>query len=324
MAEHDPQDGDAIVQAEGLTKTFGDEHAVRHLSLQITPGTVFGFIGPSGCGKTTTVRMLTGILRPTSGTARVFGTPPHAFSTAERARIGYMPQLSVLYPPLSLWENLNFVGSIYGMPLRRRSRLRRALEFVELYDDRKKRLKEASGGMQRRLALAASLVHDPEVVFLDEPTAGIDPVLRRKFWDHFEDLKQQGRTLFVTTQYVGEAAYCDKIGVMSEGRLLMVETPQGLRDRAFGGEILQVVATSRIDEATVAELRTEDFVIDAERQGPEGRSVRLVVDHADTAIPKVQHWFEHRRADVKSVQQDLPPFDDVFVKLVEEHRAHAV
>lgn len=314
----------AVVDAEGLTKKFGDEHAVRELSLRIRPGTVFGFIGPSGCGKTTTVRLLTGILRPTYGTVRVLGRAPHEFTTATRARIGYMPQLSVLYPNLSLWENLNFVGSIYGIPLRRRNRLRRALEFVELYEDRKKRLRDTSGGMQRRLALAASLVHDPELLFLDEPTAGIDPMLRRKFWDHFDDLKQQGRTLMVTTQYVGEAAYCDLIGVMSEGRLLMIDTPDGLRHRAFGGEVLQVVAATRVDRTTVAELRAEDFVIDAERQGADGRSVRIVVDHADTAVPRLQHWFESHEVNVASVQHDMPPFDDVFVKLVEDYRMNGV
>ena len=217
-----------IVVARDLVKTFGDETVVRDVDLAIRPGTIVGLIGPSGCGKTTTVRLLTGLLEPTSGTAVVDGTPATDLSHRQRSRIGYLPQIPALFPELSLWENLNFHASMYGLRLRRRPRLRELLDWVELTEDRSKRVREASGGMQRRLALAAAFVHDPALAFLDEPTAGIDPILRARFWDQFRTMRDTGRTLLVTTQYVGEAANCDVVGVLSDGELVFLGTPDDL------------------------------------------------------------------------------------------------
>ena len=172
---------DPFVRARNATKRYGDEIAVQGLTLDVAPGTILGIVGPSGSGKTTAIRMLTGVTAPTEGDVSVFGVPPTAFKPAQRARLGYMPQLSVLFPHLSLHENLNFVASIYGLTLRRRARLREALAFVGLEGDRRKQLRQTSGGMQRRLALAATLLHQPDLLFPDEPTVGIDPLLRRKF-----------------------------------------------------------------------------------------------------------------------------------------------
>jgi ABC-2 type transport system ATP-binding protein len=310
-------DNGAIVETEKLTKRFGDEVAVDDLTLAIPPGIIFGFIGPSGSGKTTTVRLLTGVQSPTSGQVRVFGVAPSSFSERERARIGYMPQLSVLFPHLSIIENLRFVASIYGMRWGRRKRLDQALEFVELQDDRRKRLRQASGGMQRRLALAAALVNDPHLLFLDEPTTGIDPVLRRKFWDHFESLRNDGCTLFVTTQYVGEAAYCDKIGVLRRGRLLTVDTPDGLRRQAFGGEVIDLIVADRIEQELITDVARLDYVVHAQRTRVDGRGMRVTVEDADPVIPKLQQWLVERGVHVESVDRYLPPFDDVFVNLVQ-------
>jgi ABC-2 type transport system ATP-binding protein len=212
-----PGNGAAIIRAEGLTKEFGGQAVVQDVTFEVPRGAIFGYLGPSGSGKTTTLRMLTGIYQPTSGEVTVLGHHPSHFSQSTREKIGYMPQLFVLYPELTVWENLNFAGSIYGMGLRRGKRLKELLDFVELSDARNKLARQISGGMQRRLSLAATLVHDPELIFLDEPTAGIDPVLRRKFWDHFKQLQHEGRTLFITTQY-GGAAFChrDPAGQVSE------------------------------------------------------------------------------------------------------------
>jgi len=313
----DPSAGDHIVDARHLTKRFGEEIAVDDLTMQVREGTIFGFIGPSGSGKTTTVRLLTGVQSPTDGTAYVMGTEPSAFSEGERAQIGYMPQLSVLFPHLSIMENLRFVASIYGMPWGRRSQLKRVLEFVELAEHRRKRLRQASGGMQRRLALAAALVNEPRLLFLDEPTTGIDPVLRRKFWDHFESLRDDGRTLFVTTQYVGEAAYCDQIGVLRNGRLLTVDTPEGLRQQAFGGEVIDLIVTDRIEQDMITDVTRLGYVVHAQRTRVDGRGMRITVDDADQVIPPLQRWLDERGLRVESVDRYLPPFDDVFVKLVE-------
>ena len=312
-----PAPSQPVISARGLTKRYGDFSAVEGLSLDVARGVVIGVIGPSGSGKSTTVRMLTGITEPTSGDVTVFGEPPTTFSARQRARMGYMPQLSVLYPHLSLHENLNFVASIYGLPLRRRARLRRALDFVELGEHRKKLLSEASGGMQRRLALASALVHEPELLFLDEPTAGIDPVLRRKFWDHFGELKRQGRTLVITTQYVGEAAYCDVVAVLADGRLLTVNTPDALRRNAFSGEFIDLVTRSRVDDALLDELERLRFVVDARPTRTDGRGLRVRVDMADTALPWLQEWFDARGIRLETIKQHVPPFDDVFVALVQ-------
>lgn len=306
-----------IVRTENLTKHFGDEVAVDDLTLQVDDGIIFGFIGPSGSGKTTTVRLLTGVQTPTSGSVNVLGKSPGDFSEHERANIGYMPQLSVLFPHLSIMENLRFVASIYGMPWGRRSRLKDVLEFVELTEHRRKRLRDASGGMQRRLALAAALVNDAQLLFLDEPTTGIDPVLRRKFWDHFESLRDEGRTLFVTTQYVGEAAYCDKIGVLRRGRLLTVDTPEGLRRQAYGGEVIDLTVADRIEQDLITEVQQLEYVGHAQRTRVDGKGMRITVDDADPVIPQLQRWLDDRGVPVESVDRFLPPFDDVFVKLVE-------
>lgn len=316
--------GDAaepIVAAAGVSKQYGDTVAVDDLDLEVPAAGIFALVGPSGSGKTTTIRLLTGAARPSSGTVTVFGRPPAGFSPAQRARIGYLPQLSVLFPTMSLRENLTFVASIYGLPLRRGRRLRDALDLVELWDERDRRLRDASGGMQRRLALAAALVHDPELVFLDEPTAGIDPVLRRKLWDRFRELRDEGRTLFVTTQYVSEAEYCDLVAVLHEGRVQTVDTPAGLRRQAFGGDLLEVRTDQAVSEGLVDELHRLEGVVELHAQGSDGRTVWLVVEQADRAIPRITAWLDDHGLTAETVREERPPFDDVFVRLIEEGSA---
>ena len=202
-----PSPNKGAVWARGLTKEFEPGVGVFDVDLDVPRGSIFGFIGPSGSGKTTTIRLLTGVIAPDSGELSVLGLSPIEFDRAARGELGYMPQLSVLYPELSLHQNLDFAASLFGVHWRRRRRrIKEMLDFVDLLPARNRLLRNSSGGMQRRLALAATLIHEPQLLFLDEPTAGVDPVLRRKFWDRFVDLKGQGRTIFVTTQYVGEAA----------------------------------------------------------------------------------------------------------------------
>ena len=306
---------DLVISVRHLTKQFGHEFAVDGASFQVPRGAIFGFIGPSGSGKTTLVRMLTGVLDPSSGEATVMGQRPMRFSLRAREQIGYMPQHFVLYPDLSVWENLSFAASIYGMGFPRAKRLDEVLRFVELYDHRHKLARSISGGMQRRLSLAATLVHDPELLFLDEPTAGIDPVLRSKLWDHFKSLQQMGRTLFVTTQYVGEAAYCDYVGVMVEGRVPVVETPEGLRHRAFGGDVIHLRTVQPFDQAVWMAMHDLPFVRGVvERSGP--NEARLIVEDASTAMPQLLEWAKQRSLEVESAEEYMPPYDDVFVEIV--------
>jgi ABC-2 type transport system ATP-binding protein len=312
-----------IVKTDYLTKRFGDEIGVEEVSLEIPHGAIFGFIGPSGCGKTTTVRLLLGIFSPTSGTAEVFGREPHRFSQHDRERIGYMPQLFMLQPGLSVWQNLSFAASLYGMGFRRRTRLDEMLALVELAGQERKRARDLSGGMQRRLSLAAALVHQPDLIFLDEPTAGIDPVLRRKFWDYFQELKAQGRTLFVTTQYVGEAAYCDYVGVMSAGRLLMVETPENLKRIGIGGEVIDLHFDGFLSSSQIEKLKNQAFVSEGRVQMLDDLSIQLIVEDAAEAMPALLRWCEQNGVAVQEARKVEPSFDDVFIQIIEDYQNHA-
>ena len=307
-----------IIECRDLGKSFGSVEVVRGIDLDIPAGSIVGLIGPSGCGKTTTVRMLTGLYEPTTGEARVAGTLATELSHNQRAGIGYLPQISALFPELSLWENLSFHASMYGLRLRRKRRLRQLLDWVELTDDRDKRVREVSGGMQRRLALAASLVHDPSLVFLDEPTAGIDPILRAKFWEQFHELRDRGRTLLVTTQYVGEAAECDLVGVLSDGELIVLDTPDNLSREAFGGDVLDVEL-----EHPVAALDGLDGIAEiVGRPRPTGpTSWQLVVSDSREACQPVRDALARSTTPMVEVREHPVDFDESFVRIIERHRS---
>ena len=311
------------IVADDATMTFDGDDVVRSLNLTIEPGSIVGLIGPSGCGKTTTVRMLTGLLTPTSGTATVDGVPSHDLTARQRSKIGYLPQSPALFGDLSVWENLNFHASMYGLPLRRRKRLRELLDWVELTDDRKKRVRDTSGGMQRRLALAATFVHDPTYLFLDEPTAGIDPILREKFWNQFRSLGAEGRTLLVTTQYVGEASYCDMVGLLSDGELLMFDTPQNLRRAAFEGEVIDVEVRQPPSGEQIARLRDAPIVIgDIDRV--DRVTLRIVVRDADQALPEMHALLEAVGLELVEATEHVVDYDEAFVRVVERHRKSLV
>lgn len=310
-----------IIHTQALTKQFNGNAAVKDLNLDVPSGVIFGFIGPSGCGKTTSVRLLLGIYTPDSGEVDVLQHTPQNFRRSEQSQIGYMPQQFVLYPELSVWENLNFSASLYGVPLRRKERLKELLELVELAGHEKKKVRNLSGGMQRRLSLAAAIVHNPRLIFLDEPTSGIDPVLRRKFWDYFQQLKAEGHTLFITTQYVGEAVHCDYVGLMADGRLLMVETPDGLRRRALGGDIIHLHTSTVLDDTQLAAMQSQPFVLAGNVNRLRHKGMEIVVDDASFALPLLLDWCHSQHIGVESASEHVPIFDDVFVELIRQETA---
>ena len=245
---------DAVV-IDGVSVNFPDQLALDDISLVVPAGAILGLIGPSGAGKTTTIRLLTGALVPTGGTVTVLGEEPRQFRRQTRERIGYMPQSFTLYPDLTVRENVDFVGSLFGMLfLSRRRRTKEVLQLVDLWDVRSRRAGRLSGGMQRRLELACALVHDPALLFLDEPTAGIDPILRNTIWTELHRLRDAGRTLIVTTQYVNEAESCDRVALIANGRLLALATPDDLRREAVGGDIVVVETSALFDGEALASL----------------------------------------------------------------------
>jgi ABC-2 type transport system ATP-binding protein len=309
---------ETVIRTENLSKVFAEETAVDHINLAVPPGSIFGFVGPSGCGKTTTVRLLLGIYKPSSGMAHVFKCQPQKFTRREQEKIGYIPQLFVLYPELTVWENLNFAASLYGVSWRRKNRLHELLELVELKGHENKLVTNISGGMQRRLSMAAALVHEPELVFMDEPTAGIDPVLRRTFWDYFARLKEEGHTLFVTTQYVGEAAHCDYVGVMFNGRLIALDTPTQLRRQIMGGDIIKLSTEEYLSPAMFSSLQNQPFLKERQVSRQSDNNLHMIVDDASATIPAALNWFQENDIDVRAINEYVPPFDDVFIKLVEE------
>jgi ABC-2 type transport system ATP-binding protein len=305
-----------MIQVRGVTKRFNDHAVVRDLNFDVMQGEIFGFIGPSGSGKTTTIRLLTGVYEPTEGQVRVMGVPPDHPSRRVQEKFGYMPQLFVLYPNLTVRENLNFAAAIYGMSAgTRRKRIKEMLDFVELGDARNRLAANVSGGMQRRIELAASLIHNPPLVFVDEPTAGIDPVLRGKFWEEFRRLRGEGRTLFVTTQYVGESEYCDRVGVIRNGRIIAVDTPLGLRRSAMGGDMVDIESND-LTPAAVYSMSQIPQVIDVR---PRSRtSLRFHVEDAGSTIPVLMEAMNANNCSITNIAEYKPTFDEIFIELMNQ------
>ena len=322
MDPNQESSNDALVMQEA-SLDFGGGAGVFDLTFTLGKGAILGMIGPSGCGKTTTVRLLNGIYGPTSGEVRVFDKSPLKFTNLDKARIGYIPQHSLMYPNLSTEENLHFLGSIYGMsPRERRARISKLLEFVELAEARKRLARQLSGGMQRRLMLAGALLHEPDLLFADEPTAGIDPILRARIWDNFRQLRDEGKTLLVTTQYVGEAAYCDRVALMRRGRLVTIDTPDGLRRQAMNGEVIHIEVDPNLALGVMQFFEGLPQVKHTERTSGEPGGVFVFVEDAGQELPVLLATLKDQKGITPMVAEPyLPPFDEVFVRLIQRSEA---
>lgn len=324
--------GRLTIHSEDIELDFGNGAGIFDQNYSVPEGTILGMIGPSGCGKTTTCRVALGLLQPQKGKISTLGRIPSGFSAADREQIGYIPQQFVLYPRLSVAENAMFVASLYGMPSKQaRARLEELLGFVDLKDARNRLAMNLSGGMQRRLMLAGALMHDPILLFADEPTAGIDPVLRMRFWEFFRQLRDQGRTLVVTTQVVSEAIYCDYVAVMRKGRILAVDTPANLKRKAMGGEIIDMTIEDPLEvlKAMDALRRWDQRTANGEKLVKEVRrspkadaetDIHVIVDDAREWLPEVLNYLESRRPkiEVASAAPLEVSYDEVFIKIMEQ------
>jgi ABC-2 type transport system ATP-binding protein len=260
---------------------------------------------------------MTGALTPTEGEIRVMDEDPVRFRRKTRERIGYMPQSFALYRDLTTRENVDFVASLFGLLWwRRRRRTKQVLQLVDLWSVRNRRAGALSGGMQRRLELATALVHDPAILFLDEPTAGIDPLLRATIWTELTRLRDEGRTLLVTTQYVGEAEQCDSVLLIADGRVIATGTPAELRRSALGGDLVEVTTEAPLDAGTV---RAIPGLRRIEQRGP--TSIRAVVEDASTSLPDIVEAINAAGGDIVSASEARPSYDEVFAILVERARA---
>ena len=298
------------IEAERLVKRFGSVPAVDDVSFQIRKGEIFGFLGPNGAGKSTTIRMLCGILRPTSGAATILGFDVNRENERIKPLVGYMSQSFGLYSDLTVEENLWFYSRLYLDSGTVREKTREVIASLEFEPYRKTLAAQLSGGWRQRLALGCAIVHDPEVVFLDEPTAGIDPVSRRTMWDYFYGLAERGKTLFVTTHYMEEAERCHRIGFIWKGRLAALDSPYRIRTEFHDHEIV-TVRTGRINEAYRL-IRRVPGVIDVNIYGED---LHAAVPRANEAIPPLRAALEKAGIPVERLERIQPSIEDVFVSL---------
>jgi len=302
---------DLSVSVEHLTRRFGSFTAVDDVSFEVRRGEVFGFLGPNGAGKTTTIKMLTGLLQPTSGRGTVAGFDLARETESVKRSIGYMSQLFSLYGDLTVDENIAFFAGLYGVPRERRAeRHDWVLEMAGLKDHRARLTQELSLGWKQRLALGTAVLHEPPVLFLDEPTSGVDPISRRDFWDLIYGLAARGTTVFVSTHYMEEAEYCHRLALMSRGRIIALDRPAGLR-AAMPAPLLEI----RTDDGprAVEALADAPGVIDV---GLFGRAVHVTVRDAERARAELPRHLAAAGLPARDLRVVEPSLEDVFVALV--------
>jgi ABC-2 type transport system ATP-binding protein len=299
------------LELDGVTKRFGSTEAVRGISYTVGAGEMFGLIGPDGAGKTTTIRLLCGLLAPTAGRIRVAGRDPVRDHHAITRKIGYFSQRFSLYGDLSIDENIAFFAEIHGVA-RYHDRRNRLLEMMQLTPFRGRLAERLSGGMKQKLALACTLVHEPEIILLDEPTTGVDPVSRREFWRLLSEFLSQGITIFMATPYLDEAERCSRVALMSQGRILAFDEPNALR-AAFPDDIIEVLA-AHPDAATEA-IRRDAAVRDVQSFG-ERLHVRVPRGQAAVAVARLDAACREARVDVVSLRTVPASLEDVFIDRV--------
>ena len=303
---------DYAVEAVELTKRFGDFTAVDGVTFRIGQGNIFGFLGPNGAGKTTTIRMLLGLLRPTSGTATVLGFDVSRQPEEIRKRIGYMSQRFSLYQDLTVSENLDFYGRTYGVRGNRlRQRKRFVTEMAGLQGREGELTRNLSGGWKQRLALGAAILHEPRMLFLDEPTAGVDPISRRAFWDLLYDLAEEGTTIFVTTHYMDEAEHCQDLAFIYRGRLIARGSPEEIKQEEMRGQVLEIDCSAA--DRAIQVLRDLDRFDEVALYGA---LVHVVAQDVEAERPTIRRSLEEAGISIRTMDAIAPSLEDVFISSV--------
>jgi ABC-2 type transport system ATP-binding protein len=305
-----PEKNNSVV-VENLIKRFGGFVAVGRLNLEIRKGEVFGFLGPNGAGKSTTIRMLCGLLKPTSGRALVAGYDVARNPEAVRQNIGYMSQKFSLYNDLKVIENIRFFAGLYSVPSKDlKQRIEWALSMANLKGQENLITGTLPGGWKQRLALGCAVLHRPPILFLDEPTSGVDPITRRQFWELIHQMADEGVTVFVTTHYMEEAEYCNRLGLIFRGKMVALGTPSELKRDAMKGELL-LIECEPLGIAVEA-LQSVPEVMDA---AVFGNALHLVVPDADAAVPRMKMFLAEKGIAVSRIEKIRPSLEDVFVSL---------
>jgi ABC-2 type transport system ATP-binding protein len=308
--------GEVVIETKGLRREFakGRIAAVNDLNMTIYKGEIFGLVGPDGSGKTTTLRLLSAIMDPTGGTVTVAGYDTIKSAEEIKTHIGYMAQVFSLYRDLSVIENLNFFADVYGVTGQvRKERIERLLDFARLGGElRKRRAGQLSGGMQKKLGLACTLIHEPEILYLDEPTTGVDPVSRREFWDILTSLHVQGVTIVVSTPYMDEAERCSRVGLMYKGRLIECDSPPAIR-RQLTGQVLEFKPSDRFKAREI--LRSADGIREVQSFG---EMLHVFVDHADQGQHHIEKLLGEAGLTFAGMRRIEPRMEEAFISLIRQ------
>ncbi len=305
----DPTDNVAI-EIVDLCKAFGTFRAIDHMSLTVQQGEIFGLLGPNGSGKTTTINIISGLMRPTSGDVRVMGYDVRHQTRHVRRILGAVPQETALYEELTAWTNMDFHADLFGIPRKeKKERIKKLLELVQLLDRKDSRVGTFSGGMKRRLALARALLHDPQIIYLDEPTLGVDVQARRAIWDYILAQRDQGKTVLITTNYLEEAqALCGRLAIIDHGKLITVDTPDHLR-RIYGGSVIDIETMQPSEN--VEQIRSLPGVNVVTQNGTYLK-ISTLGNHG--VVPQVINILS-QEGEIKDISVHEPTLDEIFLRL---------
>ncbi len=307
------------VHVENLVKRFGDFVAVDHVSLDVARGEIFGFLGPNGAGKSTTIRILCGLLNPSGGSATVGGFDVATEAEAIKRNIGYMSQKFSLYDDLQVEENIDFFSGIYGVPPERRAaRKEYVLKMAGLEDKRRTMTRLLAGGWKQRLALGCAILHEPPILFLDEPTSGVDPIARRNFWDLIYRLSEAGHTIFVTTHYMDEAEYCHRLALMYRGKIIALGAPAELKRSLTSHQLMDLESSDPL--GSMKALEGAPGILDV---AVFGGGLHVAVDDAASAAGHIRSLLEARGIAVRRLDSIEPSMEDVFVAMIEQEERKA-